>query len=849
MIKKIFLSVFTLLVFLVVSLFFIDLKRYAQPYLHKAEIQLDKNIKVGSINFYVVPTPRLMVNNIEINDKDGTPFFVVDNISLVLNFFESITGNPCLQTAKINSPNIYLKNYKNNNNWTMPENNDEFSKLEGESTKSEKTPLDSFFQYVPLLNIENAHISYTDYSNPKGQEPMKIDNLYIKLVAPTLKKQAVLEIKATAFENSFTFLNQFDVQKNLVSFKGQLNVENAKFKVSCDAATSFEMSTQGIESVLSLNSISSTEVIELPNKKINLNDLQQVSAAVIGDMKNGFFLKDLKIIHPLFSISGNGSIIDKDLSVLMNLSASLTDVDFKIDSQDLDKIKIAIIGKNTQGLQKWFVEEALCKDTINFSGHTKLSNPNIFYIDTVNVGKAKFVGKISMNNGVNEVELQTPEIRYWLMLLDMEQDIVKDKAQINLTVNPDEKIHIITTNKFLSFIANAEKKSDQWVIKLALQKLVLGDNHFSGKVDVSYGPEKISSNVQSLNVKTPFVPNINLNGNVEVNLKGKIPYITGNIHAAKISIAEITPSKVERNYPIQQNINSPSQRWSRDPLELPLDKFDMNFDLNLPALAAAGLVFKNLKSKITLKNGALNMPFSADLFDGKINAGLYLTSKNLLNFEGNISNVNIQKHDILKKYFSSGLLNSNVAFSSYGKSEYEIIKNLKGSAKAEVVNGVMMGFSLPLIVNMIQNPKTIVDGSAIGQAFGQSASSRFEKLQSVFQLNNGQMQTSNTILQMENAQVSITGVADILGWKSDFNAQVKVSPLTDKLPPVIFQIYGPLDDPKYRFDKNFFKSFLEKKTQNVIKKSLSKAIGDIVGDQQDGSGKINPKSILKGIFG
>lgn len=289
-----------------------------------------------------------------------------------------------------------------------------------------------------------------------------------------------------------------------------------------------------------------------------------------------------------------------------------------------------------------------------------------------------------------------------------------------------------------------------------------------------------------------------------------------------------------------------SARWSREPFDLSfLNNFDAEFDLSAPTLSVSSYDVANPEISLRLDGGQLELHrFSGALFDGtmSLTGSVAAADPPELNLIMSIAGTDAPRmiaaararseqdgrnaaSGILGLLFpvaavnlSSGTLASDLAISTSGRSEFELVSNLAGSGEVAFADAVVDGTDLCRISDQIDNLNGL-DGFLGLLAAGQGGETRIDDFVGRFDLDRGVATLPRQKIRSECAVVDFGGTVDLPRWRIDTRADITF-PRHSDFPGIVLEEKGTLDAPNARLvNVNAIQQFLlAKAAGNALRK-------------------------------
>ena len=292
--------------------------------------------------------------------------------------------------------------------------------------------------------------------------------------------------------------------------------------------------------------------------------------------------------------------------------------------------------------------------------------------------------------------------------------------------------------------------------------------------------------------------------------------------------------------------SSDSRRWSRQPFDLSfLNNLDAELALTAPALGVAGYNVGSPDILIQLDDGKLQLRrFAGALFGGTISmTGDVVTAQppelNLIlsvagadapqmiaasragknqDSRNAVSGIFELLFPVAALDLSSGTIGSDMAISSSGRSEFELISNLAGRGEVTFTNAVIDGTDLCAISAQLGNLKGL-EGFLGLIAAGDGGATKIDDFIGRFDLARGVATLPGQSIRSECAVADFGGTIDLPRWRIDTRANISF-PEHDDFPGIIVEEKGSLDAPNARLvNVNAIQRYLiAKAAANVLRK-------------------------------
>lgn len=373
------------------------------------------------------------------------------------------------------------------------------------------------------------------------------------------------------------------------------------------------------------------------------------------------------------------------------------------------------------------------------------------------------------------------------------------------------------------------------------------------KAGVAIKPQQIA--VNDLNAK---VGPVSVAGNASVATGGVRPMITARLSASELPAQLFMPVSAGPSKSASGGASSSggssapaagNQRWSRAPIDASgLRLVDADVRIDAKAVLYEQYRVDNPEIVLTLKDGRLDLSRMAGrMFGGGFDMTAIANAGEKLDAQARIAveNANI-KQAVLQTAgmdVADGTLNFTADLTTGGRSEYDLVRGLNGTANLRVTDGVANGFDLDALsekLNNIGNIGNLLNLISQGISGGQT---RFSNLAGTFKITNGVVETNNLNVTAKSGTANTGARADLADWTLDGTSVVQLTGISGA-PPINVRFRGPLDKPNPTFDINAFQAF-------ILANGLVKGVGgivkggkDIIKDAGGGVG-----GVVKGILG
>lgn len=878
-----------LVALIVIVPLFIDLSKYAEPYLIDAQKTIGRSIKTGSIHLQILPTPRIKVNDVVLGNAPNAknPNMVsISSVEVMLSLKDLLTGKIVVKSVDVNSPEVNLEKFKDGNaNWNLNiSQQDKKPETEGKS-ESSTTNAAAAGLLVKQLNISDATVIYTDHSTgtTKSFSNLSIESETEQLLGPykinIFCESGLDQLELDILTGEIKLNDKTPIQVNVTLSYEQQKI-NGKLSGFVDVANK-QFSANIAASFAGLK-----KTIDLPNQKIDLNKEANLKGEIYAS-ETQIDVKNFEVSHPIGSLTGSlqYKLEDSAFSTAILFSHKNDSISVKCKTNDFTVLNYQISSTKYQDILKWFAKDQAIKGDIDISGTLEIKD-KVFLLKQTSIqfDGASAVLDTQFNALTNETDIKgkLKDIRSWGKIVGQDLPFA-GSASINFKMASDKEGTKISTKLALdngNLAYDGRLGTGELITKgqLRLENFGLNELVIDLKSGIQVKKKEINLDIQNVHLKSKAGFDLSAGGSILVDLSKEKPNIIGSITAQPVQLTAYNNEQIyllnavynpaEFKYRLIQ-IAKQNLRWSTEEINLPLSLLNIDLKIAVPKISLSGIVLDAVESEISLLNGKLSIPFSAHLYGGDLSGTLEATTKDK-KLSVKFTDVAIAKIPAASAHFKQGKASGNIDLATSGKSQYDFVSRLNGKASFDIVDGIAKGFDLHEIVSLLRKPKNLLDFKLLQNGFSGKGETAFSKASGNFTIKDGVASTNDLIIDAKDATMQIEGEADILNWQMRFTGEIKVPDLKD-LPPIKFVIKGPIDSPGYSLDmQQLQKLFMQKGVGDLISKSLGKKIPGLekvipgASKQKDESGQAaenkpadskpaKPEKIVtdivKGIFG
>lgn len=289
-----------------------------------------------------------------------------------------------------------------------------------------------------------------------------------------------------------------------------------------------------------------------------------------------------------------------------------------------------------------------------------------------------------------------------------------------------------------------------------------------------------------------------------------------------------------------QNNGKTSTAWSHDLIDLShLELFDAKFNISIPNFTKSALYFDNISTKVSLKNGTLNIDsLSGNLYGGKLELSGFISSKNkqTLKLKAKLSDAFLKNivPEANKFKVTRGNFNLAADITTHGKNQLQLVSNLSGNTKFDTGNGQLSGVDLQKALDALSNAKDLKSVLGLLNNSFSAGVTDFDHLDGNFIINNGNANLSDFKLSAKRILATASGNINLPKYVMDINSKIDVD--LKGFPPFYAHFHGPLNNPQHKLDTGALKNYLIK---NVLKSAINSFANGVTA----------PEDIIKGLTG
>ena len=318
-------------------------------------------------------------------------------------------------------------------------------------------------------------------------------------------------------------------------------------------------------------------------------------------------------------------------------------------------------------------------------------------------------------------------------------------------------------------------------IKLNINAAGPGNIHLNGTISDLYKSQKLNLNIftsKTVSIEIPGLKNSNLKTDFNIDITGTVlnPYLNGNISLPSVKIPEML--------------------LALENMEISLEGAFIRGQAKLRKFICGNIIAENLSSDFNILNNIFNLRnITGDAFSGKVSGNIsYNLANGHIGLDCKGSDLNAANAiEVVTgiKNALSGILGFNANVTLHGATDVEMIKNLKGKASFEIINGTLANigrFENFLFAQNIQSNsiiKAAVTSVSVLPAIKNTA--EFKTIEGNLIFNNGWAQLNPVTMSGPSMAYYITGRYNLLNASANLIILGRIS-------AEVVSLLGPLGD-------------------------------------------------------
>ncbi|WP_025999545.1 AsmA family protein [Rickettsia australis] len=780
----------SIILLLIVIPFFIPLDNYKGVIIDKVKEATNRDLTInGDIKLSLLPNPAISLSEIKLSSINGTkePHLVsVESAKASLRLFPLLRGAIEVASIELQKPMINLEVLNNGQkNWQFAtsnnkpkENNVSYAESTNTKTELELPILISHFKIIDgkVIYIEkNSEKIFNDINLETKIKSLK-GPIDFTLALKALQQQINIEGNIEELRQIIPLSANINLAGEKIKIKGNFDSENHSFigKANIKGHTK----TLGMPADLQ-NDYELTTTITADNKNVTIRDarLNYTNIKLLANANYDIEHNNLK-----------SNIIVNPGNIITEISSNLDKTNIMLQADSLKPILDALKLKTDKLPPIINQKLILTSNVISNSQTIKLQNISL------SVANSNLTGDIELKN--------------------LAQDI---------TISHNLKI-----NNFESFM------SPMGVSNLSK----IGVLQLNGVV------QKVKDTFHINNKISAFNTNISIKG--AINLASQKPNFNLNLYSPLVNLDKIlashrpTPALNKTSSPANQNIatannNSP---WSNNPINLGfLNEIEGQLSANIDKLTHDSLIINNLKAKLNLISGKLNITsVNASIYGGELSSTGYVSSGKEQDAVIKIDLKNAYLKNLTpqsgKIKITDGRLSFKADLTSRGNSIYTYVNNLNGQFNVNSDNGKISGFDLNRIADAVGNAKNTEGVLRLINSSFSGGSTSFKNLMASGNITQGKLNLNECSLDASPAKANANGQINLPQYMMEISASVTIA----DLPPIAVKLYGFINNPQHKLDIQALQTYLVNNVFNSVIKDLK-------------SGEKKPENIIKDALG
>jgi hypothetical protein len=324
-------------------------------------------------------------------------------------------------------------------------------------------------------------------------------------------------------------------------------------------------------------------------------------------------------------------------------------------------------------------------------------------------------------------------------------------------------------------------------------------------------------------------------GAAMVDFSGAVPRVSGRIEAGTLDLGVLIQDPVAAiasgSIPPVAPPSSPAasdedgksggtsarQIWPLTPIKIPHPNLDAAVEIIPEALVWREFRVENPKLQLVLTSaGVAIRRLSGEIFGGELEMSAWLNGRQKLTGGARLALRGGDAGAALggegSYTLAGGKFDVEVALDSNGLSPHELISNLAGRGRIEMVGGTFRDFDLEAVNRKTINRNRQVGAIELFIAGEGEGDTSINSASGTFGVENGVIHTSDLAIQAVGGVITADGAIDLMNRDVKATIGISLSSVPDA-PPLEVGFEGPADDPDtdYRFDA--FQEYLLRTTR------------------------------------
>ena len=296
--------------------------------------------------------------------------------------------------------------------------------------------------------------------------------------------------------------------------------------------------------------------------------------------------------------------------------------------------------------------------------------------------------------------------------------------------------------------------------------------------------------------------------------------------------------------------SAPAKAAEDTPVDLsPLKDLNANGKLQVGSLQTQGLKLANVKAEVKAANGRLDLPHSANLYEGSVTGALGAqVNGNRISVKENLAGISVGPllRDFAQQDRLEGKGNVSLDVAGAGATVNAIKKSLDGTAKVNLKDGAVKGIDVAGLLRKVKSLGKSDEGAADSKE-----KTDFSELNATFVIKNGVAQNNDLDLKAPLVRVNGAGAIDIGNSAMDYTVKAAVvasakgqggaglEQLSGLTVPV--KLSGPFDALKYKVDYGAVAG-------NLAKSKIGEKIQERIGGENREKAEDKVKDRLRGLI-
>jgi uncharacterized protein involved in outer membrane biogenesis len=379
------------------------------------------------------------------------------------------------------------------------------------------------------------------------------------------------------------------------------------------------------------------------------------------------------------------------------------------------------------------------------------------------------------------------------------------------------------------------------IVKPEFQSTAILEKPFAFKALVIMGDETIK--IQNMDAK---LGDVTTTGDVSIETTGSKPDIKSNLIFDRLDTQALmggekstgkASGKSSNTVVSSNSVNTTP--WTKQAIDTDWMR-TMNIDIQAKAnaLVHGTWTINNPSLDIALNNGSLNIRnIQGGLFGGTVDMNGMAVAKQAgqpLDINSVIKASNVDLNKLVRSALNQnkdrvlGQGSFNITLNTKGLSSHALINNLNGDGRINTTDLTIIGIDLAKLSEAISD-ESLTDLAAMVRSSTNGGQTKFNPVEEEIIIRNGVMPINDFVLQNNTATLTSNGTVNFASWFMDLKNTIQIME-PEKLPELVINLKGPLNNPSKDVANDLIKSYLMNKYGAKINEKIDNLLGDKLKD-------------------